>query len=160
MGLVAELDTEGVVRSVRNFFESDEILQPNYSAIDRYADDLVDTSAPAGDVTGIHGSSAGNATENRLVGNDEYLRAKKAVFKAASWCGHDGEIIIKEQYINCLRKWQVMRILHVGAKKTYRRLEKRSLLYFAEAIMKAKVCYKVSDAIIPNFIAENKKSAP
>ena len=94
MGLFPEFNEKKTIQNVRKFFNNDN----KYQRICRSAW-MDGIKAQVNDVTGIHGSRKGNASEKMMIYYAECARAKRAVEKAISVCSVASQDILNWHYV-------------------------------------------------------------
>lgn len=151
--LLPEYDDDLLYRAVRDFFTRDEIgRHPSYAKIERRASMAYGLTGQSGDVTGVRGSSKGNGTEERLVAENDYLRAKRAVDLAIKGCSATSAAIIKMRYLEHRKIWHIRRLAHLSGNASYQKAERRACYEFADAIDYARDQFNIPAEVIPDFL--------
>lgn len=148
------IDEKRVIKEVRAFFFRDGLGEITYAKIEREANVMLGLTGLSGDVTGVRGSSKGNAAEERLLNSDEYYRAYKGVNIAIRACRYPSNVILDKRYRNHWTINRVMDELNLSGSASYQTADHRAIFEFAEAIGKIKLMLKISDQVIPNFIEQ------
>lgn len=159
MGLVTEYDPKGVIRDVKTFFLEDSFEHPvSYAKIVRHTNQIIGLNSMSDDVTGVHGSSKDDAAEMRMLSNDVYFRASKAINRVVANCSSRVSTeILKLRFLNHQTIYQVKARLYLDSNDAYYRAERYACYEFAEGIEAAKITFKIADDIIPDFLGRNRK---
>lgn len=153
MGFLPTYDNDLIYREVRDFFTRDELgPHPSYAKIERRANMAYGLTGQSGDITGVRGSNAGNVAEKRLVAENDYLRAKKAIDLAIKGCSAISTIILTMRYIEGRKIWEIQHAAHLSGNASYQKAERYACLEFADAIDYARESYRIPDDVIPSFV--------
>ena len=153
MGFLPTYDNDLIYREVRDFFTRDELgPHPSYAKIERRSNMAYGLTGQSGDITGVRGSSAGNVAEKRLVAENDYLRAKRAIDLAIKGCSATSAAIIKMRYLEHHKIWHIRRLAHLSGNASYQKAERRACYEFADAIDYARDQFNIPVEVIPDFL--------
>lgn len=157
MGLFPEFNEKKTIQNVRKFFNNDN----EYQRICRSAW-MDGIKAQVNDVTGIHGSRKGNASEKMMIYYAECARAKRAVEKAISVCSVASQDILNWHYVKQLTVVETkLHINHHLGHSTFRNADEVACLEFAEACDRISMQMNCNLEILPlflNFEDDNEKA--
>ena len=118
--------------------------------------------AQVNDVTGIHGSRKGNASEKMMIYYAECARAKRAVEKAISVCSVASQDILNCHYVKQLTVVETkLHINHHLGHSTFKNADEVDCLEFAEACDRISMQMNCNLEILPlflNFEDDNEKA--
>lgn len=129
MGLLPDIDENATVSQVRHFLRDDDKLP----RLERLSGAWCELKSPTMDVTGVHGSGAGNATENRYVMHAYYYTAYQAVMQAIDYLSHDSQLIIRKKYLESMPNWQVAQVIGVASTQFGKR-DRKACFEFADCL--------------------------
>ena len=157
MELVPEVDKEATIKKVQQFFYHAD----QYPQIRRRAW-FAGIKSPQIDVTGIHGSRKGNASEDMMIDYAYYAQAKRAVDIAIKGCSNTGmfpsQQIIRDRYIEQLDIQEVK--MQLGSKfghDTYKRADDYACYEFADVMDGVSRALCIDHKLIPQFIVKKRE---
>ena len=157
MGLFPEFNEKKTIQNVRKFFNNDN----KYQRICRSAW-MDGIKAQVNDVTGIHSSRKGNASEKMMIYYAECARAKRAVEKAISVCSVASQDILNWHYVKQLTVVETkLHINHHLGHSTFKNADEVACLEFAEACDRISMQMNCNLEILPlflNFEDDNEKA--
>lgn len=129
MGLLPDIDENATVIQVRHFLRDDDKLP----RLERLSGAWYELKSPTMDMTGVHGSGAGNATENRYVMHACYYAAYQAVMQSIDYLSHDSQLIIRKKYLESMPNWQVAQMIGVASTQFGER-DRKACFEFADCL--------------------------
>lgn len=127
MGLPLKTNKSKTIKKVRHFFQDDD----EFPRIVRLAGPDKELKSPHIDITGVRGSGAGNATENRYLMHAHYQTARDIVDFAIRSMPEVQQTIMFYKYVQPIPVWQVAN--KVGLEKSaFNELDKKACLDFAD----------------------------
>lgn len=157
MELVPEVDKEATIKKVQQFFYHAD----QYPQIRRRAW-FAGIKSPQIDVTGIHGSRKGNASEDMMIDYASYAQAKRAVDIAIKGCSNTGmfpsQQILRYHYVEQLGIQEVK--MQLGSKfghGTYKRADDYACYEFADVMDGVSRALCIDHKLIPQFIVKKRE---
>lgn len=155
MELIKKVDEEATIANVREFFSEnggyDKILQRSGALNPK------NPRSPKGDITGVPGSSAGNAQENKYVEYVQNKLAYDAISYAIGCCRQLSQDILNYRYLEHRKVWQVKRLIGYTGNSVYPDKDRQACLDFADTIEIARVLYHVDEDTIPKLQKEKQE---
>lgn len=140
MGLLPEINENATVDRVRHFLQDED----KFPRLERLSGAWCELKSPQMDITGVRGSSAGNAIEHRFIKHAYYYSAYLAVKEAIAHMRPDSRLIIQQKYLNAVPSWQVANTLGVASTQFGKR-DRRACFEFADLLEGSAYRYGITE---------------